>query len=295
MTLAISQLYVYPVKSCRGILLDKVKLGKYGFLFDRLWVLVNKDNIFITARTHPKLVTIVQSITEDPLNSNKVLIKLEAEGNHEPLFLNPTPLSFGPEIEAAIWKDQVAGHDCGEEAAAWFSKAVGESVRLLIKGARARKVRDLYLERDGLGLINSETGFADGFPLLIASEESLEQLKKELPDDVKDSVDMRNFRPNLVIRGCSKPYEEDEYGVIRIGAVEFHCDKPCSRCSFPNVNPETGIPHKLEPSKTLMKSRRAFPHIQKYSAFFGINAIPLSSGGTLEVGQAVEVISRTEK
>ncbi|KAJ9062399.1 hypothetical protein DSO57_1011307 [Entomophthora muscae] len=219
MTLAISQLYVYPVKSCRGILLDKAKLGKYGFLFDRLWVLVNKDNIFITARTHPKLVTIVQSITEDPLDSNKVLMKLEAEGNHEPLFLNPTPLSFGPEIEVAIWKDQVAGHDCGEEAATWFSKAVGESVRLLIKGARARKVRDLYLERDGLGLINSETGFADGFPLLIASEESLEQLKKE---------------PNLVIRGCSKPYEEDEYGVIRIGAVEFHCDKPCSRCSFPN-------------------------------------------------------------
>ncbi|KAJ9080203.1 hypothetical protein DSO57_1027568 [Entomophthora muscae] len=170
-------------------------------------------------------------------------------------------------------------------------------VRVILKGKHPRKVDDFYLKRDGLGLVQSEVAFSVGFPILMTSEESLESLRKELPEDVRDTIGMKNFRANLVIRGCSKPYEEDEFGIINIGGARFHCDAPCGRCVFINHDPESKDPRstKHEPLKTLMRIRRNYPHIYKFNPFFGIYLIPLLNEGSIEVGQAIQIISRTEK
>ncbi|KAI0225169.1 hypothetical protein L0F63_004014 [Massospora cicadina] len=106
-------------------------------------------------------------------------------------FMNPYTLIQNKKcsvlkIQVTIWDDQAYGYDCGDVAAGWFSEVLGEKVRLLIKGTCPRKVGDLYLQRDGLGHINSETAFADEFPILMTSEESLKALQEELPFDVKE-------------------------------------------------------------------------------------------------------------
>lgn len=205
---------------------------------------------------------------------------MEARENQLSLFLDPNPESRGPEVEVTTWKDKVIGTDCGDEVGAWFSRVLGMRVRLLMKGNRPRKVPDIYLKRDGQGHIKSEAAFSVGFPILLTSEESLESLRQELPEDIRDAIGMRNFRTNLVIRGCSKPYEEDEFGIIRIGGVDFHCDAPCGRCIFINRDPEAQEPDVdlHEPLKTLMRIRRNYPHIYKYNPFFGIYLIPLFNG-----------------
>jgi len=247
-----------------------------GFELDRLWAVTTSEYKVITARSHPKLVMVKQSLMT--LNE-KTLVKLEADSISRPLILDPLSKEIGKSVEFYVWDDKVHGFDFGDGAASWFSEFLGEAgYRLLIKGPQPRIISDLYLKREGFENLKPETGFADGFPILITSKESLQELQKNLPEDAKSEIGMLNFRPNLVLQGFPKPYEEDNLGVIRIGGVKMHCDKPCSRCSFPNVNPETGVPHKTEPSKTLMKTRRCFPHIGKYQYFFGINCIPLQQG-----------------
>ena len=76
-----------------------------------------------------------------------------------------------------------------------------------------------------------QTAFADGYPFLILSQESLSDLNKRLSSPVA----MRNFRPNIVIKGCKKPYEEDTWKQIRIGPDHsndhlFFLVARCTRC-----------------------------------------------------------------
>src|SRR5207244_2548695 len=79
-----------------------------------------------------------------------------------------------------------------------------------------------------------QVGFADGFPLLLIAEASLEELNRRLAAPVT----MKRFRPNLVVQGAP-PFAEDTWRHISIGGLDFQVVKPCERCSIPNVDPET--------------------------------------------------------
>jgi uncharacterized protein YcbX len=97
---------------------------------------------------------------------------------------------------------------------------------------------------------NGQTAFADGFPFLLASKESLGALNEKL--DVP--VEMRNFRPNIVVEGCS-PYEEDVWHEISINSLRMKLVKPCARCKIPTVNPDTGT---MDPNNQPSRSMKTF-------------------------------------
>jgi uncharacterized protein YcbX len=125
------------------------------------------------------------------------------------------------------------------------------------------------------------TSFSDGFPLLLISEASLQDLNSrlELP------VPMRRFRPNLVISGCT-PYAEDEWQRIRIGEIEFEVAKPCSRCIIPTIDTETAQRNPdREPLRTLATYRR-----RDNKVYFGQNLIHRGTG-LLKVGDPLEIIA----
>ena len=136
-----------------------------------------------------------------------------------------------------------------------------------------RKVNAEYSIND-----DDHTGFADGYPILIISEESLHDLNGKLDS----ALPMNRFRPNLVVKGC-KPFEEDSWKRIRIGDVELALVKPCARCEVTTIDKET-LERSKEPLKTLGKYRK-----HKLGAIFGVNVIPLNSG-KLTVGGSVEII-----
>lgn len=52
--------------------------------------------------------------------------------------------------------------------------------------------------------------YADGFPYLLISEASLEELNNMIGGETDQKMIMRRFRPNIVVRGATA-FEEDTY------------------------------------------------------------------------------------
>jgi len=97
-------------------------------------------------------------------------------------------------------------------------------------------------------------------------------------------VDMRRFRPNIVVEGLA-PWEEDGWRKLRIGAQYFDIVKPCSRCVLTTVDPDTGIKDTgLQPLRTLSGFRKTADGV-----IFGQNAIH-ESPGIIHVDDSVTVI-----
>ena len=67
MRLAIHSLYSYPVKSCAGIAHQRVRVTESGLDFDRHWVIVDAQGVFMTQRQHPRMVLIRPEPTGDGL------------------------------------------------------------------------------------------------------------------------------------------------------------------------------------------------------------------------------------
>ena len=122
MAITVQELNIYPLKSARGIPKARVRLAATGFEWDRHWLVIREDGMFLTQRTHPLLTHILTDLTDDGL-------LLSAEGRE------PVRLPFAPQGAARpvrIWKDDCQGLDQGDEAAAWVSGVLGERVRIEI-------------------------------------------------------------------------------------------------------------------------------------------------------------------
>jgi len=111
-----------------------------------------------------------------------------------------------------------------------------------------------------------EVSFADGYPLLMISEESLSQLNEKLTHPIK----MDRFRANLIVKG-GHPHIEDEYHDIQVGKVRLKALKPCSRCSVITIDQATTQKTK-EPLATLSEYRKVGNKV-----LFGQNLILQSS------------------
>ena len=274
--LVLTRLYVYPVKSCRGLALRESRLDAYGLAHDREWMIVDPGGRFLTQREHPRMARIAPALTDEGL-------ELRAPGI-SPLVL-PWPGERGDRglRRVRIWRDEVWAVDEGDEAAGWLSAVLGIPCRLVRRDPGfVRRVPASYA-------ISSEdrVGFADGFPLLLISQASLDDLNARL----SRSVGMERFRPNLVVAGCD-PYEEDTWKVLRINEVTLHAVKPCSRCTIPTVDPETGERDpRGEPLLTLTRYRRGADG----KVYLGQNLVHEPKEGTLRVGDPVRILETRER
>lgn len=257
-------LFRYPVKSLKGSGLTRTMLDARGVSLDRHWMLVDSDGIFISQRKLPRMILVRTQIASDRLT-------LQAPGMPNLLV---APESSGDESMAVkIWDDECVARCVGEGADLWLSEFLHRECRLVYLPDDQLRQVDLNYAVEG-----DQTGFSDGFPLLLLSEASLQDLNHRLPEPLP----MERFRPNLVVSGC-EPYAEDQWRRIRIGEIEFLVVKPCSRCAITGVNPEdarTGP----EPLQTLNSYRR-----QGNRVYFGQNIIH-ETKGELALGMEVEVL-----
>ncbi len=263
--ITISNLTYYPIKACRGFDVPASKVERMGLEHDRRMMVVTPDGGFLTQREHPRLALITPTLQNDSLtlsapNFDSLQIGIQTSGT-------PTPVD--------IWASKgVDAIDQGDEAAAWLSDWLGISVRLVhFADGYMRNVNPEYAVN-----ADDHTGFADGYPILIISEESLQDLNSRLDSPVP----MNRFRPNLVVKGC-EPFAEDTWKRIRIGGVEMALVKPCARCVVTTIDKET-LEKNKEPLKTLSRYRR-----HELGAIFGMNAIPLNEG-KIEIGMEVEIL-----
>jgi uncharacterized protein YcbX len=271
--ITLTGLHRYPIKSCSGHALGQAVVEPWGLAGDRRWMLVDDDGVVVTARKYPRLVLVTPELGADGL--------LVQAPDADPLLV-ATP--DGRALTAVrVFSSQVTAAVASEPAHAWFSRVLGTPVRLVYLDDPSRRRPDPAYSREG-----DRVSFADGFPLLLATEESLAALNgliAEGPFAREGPVSMRRFRPNLVVAGAPA-WAEDGWRVLQIGGGSFRAVKACDRCVFTTIDPATARRGK-EPLTTLARCRRWDGKV-----WFAINLIPDSPGVALCLGDQIEVVEQ---
>lgn len=268
----ITALNIYPVKSCRGIALDRARIATTGFAHDREWLIVDGNGRFVTQREESRLALIVTTISGDGLT-------LTAPGNGAltvPLDLNEDP------VEVTCWRDRCAAFDAGSRAAQWLETFLGAEHRLVRFNRDRPRPSDAAWTRD----IRALNHFSDAFPWLIISEASLRDLNSRLALPLP----MNRFRPNIVVDGLVA-YGEDEVHEFHDGNVRLRVVKGCTRCAITTTDQATGQRTTDEPLRTLSGYRL---DRQLKGVIFGQNAILVDGlGKELSVGQELKTTALT--
>lgn len=264
--ITITALNIYPVKSCRGIALDHALITDTGFAHDREWLIVRSNGQFVTQREAPRLALIGTALTIHALT-------LSAPG----MELLTIPLDArGAAIEVTCWRDRCAAFDAGAEAASWLSAFLGAPCQL-VRFDRARKRPSSTEWTHGIEALNQ---FSDGFPWLIISQASLDDLNSRL----EQPLPMNRFRPNIVVDGLPA-YGEDDVHELHTDGVTLRTVKACTRCAIPTTDQATAQRESDEPLRTLHNYRFSK---ELRGVLFGQNAILTSgSGRELAVGQSL--------
>lgn len=259
----VHSLWVYPVKSLPGIPVNEFALDDFGPVGDRRWMIIDADRQFVTQRNHPELARIGVS-----LQGNHVVVQIPGQGRYT---LSPSEES----LRALVWRDWTQACVGQADANEALSRFCGKALRFVYMPDESFRRVDTARVTD-----LRRVSFADGFPLLITNLASLEELNSRLDAP----VEMRRFRPNVVVEGAA-PWAEDQWRVLQVGDNEFSLVKPCSRCVMTTVDPESGIKDAgVQPLRTLSAYRRTDDGV-----IFGMNAIH-ETDGRVRVGDSVTTI-----
>lgn len=274
----IARLFVYPIKSCAGIELQESVLTETGLDLDRAWMVVDDKGVFVSQRELPRMA----------------LIKPQLR-HYDVVLRAPGMLALHIEIDAVeqpvtvrIWRDEVKAYDMGDVAAQWFSDFLGRKLRLVRFDPDHRRLSNL----DWTGGIEAPNQFADGYPVLVLSQASLDQFNDKLVAAGQVPVGIERFRPNVVLSGL-QAHDEDQLDTLHIAAQEevlLKPVKPCPRCPIPNIDPATG--QSSPEVGDLLQSYRKNERVNG-AVTFGVNAIVTQGAEQmLRVGQAVSAAFR---
>lgn len=248
----ISALYHFPVKSLQGHKSKSLRMDQFGAINDRRWMLVDCEGQFVTQRRLRAMAQLRATITIDG-------VRLENPEGENIEIRHPGAEATVRSVR--VWDDDVNARDAGDDAAHWLSEKLQSPVRLVAMGDEFQ--RPLKAPRT-----DRQVGFADAAPLLVISQESLDDLNSRLADPVS----MLRFRPNLVVSGC-EPFAEDSWNTLTVhtsdGPLVLDCTHPCARCAIPGLHPFTGRAQK-EPLRTLAQYRRW----EDGQIYFGMNLAP---------------------
>ena len=278
----IARLFVHPIKSCAGVDLQEALLTETGLEFDRAWMVVDADGVFVSQRELPRMVLIRPQLRHYEM-------VLRAPGM---LALHVAFDRVEQPVRVRVWKDEVAAYDMGDVAAQWFSDFLSEP------GAprRLRLVRFDPAHRrlsnpKWTGGLEAQNQFSDGFAVLVTSEASLAELNARLAAAGHAAVGMERFRPNIVLGGIES-HDEDRFDLLRIATggdrdapAELRPAKPCSRCPVPDIDPATA-----RSSPEVGDTLRGYRSDARVGGAitFGMNAVVVSGiDHLLRVGQAV--------
>jgi len=264
----IASLTIYPVKSLGGIALDEAMVTPRGLAGDRRWMIVDNAGRFVTRRECPVLARIAMAM--EPGGG----FRLNAGGEGSALL--PQAAGGPPMSEVKVWRDRVGAVLVDNEASALISHVAGRVLRLAyMPDAAVRAVDPAY------GAEGDMVSFADGFPILVTSEASLDALNAVL----EHPVPMERFRPNLVVAGDEgpEPWAEGEWRGLRAGGLALDMVKPCSRCIVITQDHRTG---EQPDGNAPLKALRGLGRVGRDGVLFGMNAVPRTTG-RIAVGDAI--------
>jgi uncharacterized protein YcbX len=272
MSLTLSAINRFPVKSCRGHEVPSATVEPWGLAGDRRWLVVDDDGTCVTAREHPRMLLITPQLRPD---GGLALTSRDAP----PLSVDVP--SADVLVPVQVWNSNLVAALASPAACAWFSQVIGESVRLVHLDDPTRRHPN-----PAFALPTDYVSFADSYPLLLATTTSLDALNDwiaEGPRAAEGPMPMTRFRPNVVVTGGAA-WDEDGWRRIRIGEALFRVVKGCDRCTMTMTDPDSALRGK-EPIATLARHRR-----WDGETWFGMNIVPDNPGVTIAVGDEVEVL-----
>ncbi|WP_020653653.1 MOSC domain-containing protein [Massilia niastensis] len=273
----LSELVLYPIKSCAGISVPEAELSIAGLsvdgVHDREWMLVSREGKFLTQREYPRMALVRPQVADGAL-------VVEAPG----MPALRLPLAFdaaAPAMQVQIWDHSVSAADCGDAAAAWFADAIGGPCRLV----RFRPDIVRPTSTRWTGGVPAQALFADGYPLLLIGQASLDDLNAKLAASGRAPLPMNRFRPNLVVEGI-EAFEEDFVESFDADGVALRPVKPCARCPIPSIDQASGVagPDPID----ILVTYRANPRMEG-AVCMGMNCIVIDGvGRRLFVGQQLD-------
>ncbi len=264
-------LYVYPVKSLGGMAVEQWPVEPRGLVFDRRWMVVSPEGMFLTQRELPQMARIRAHVAwEDALAGRPELTLVDDRG--EMVRVAP-PEPDRPRLWVSVWDDEVAALWVDPQADAWLQERLRVPCRLVFFPEDEHRALSRRYGRPGEG-----TWFADAYPVLVLTQASVEDLARR----VGRPLEVERFRPNVVVAGAPA-YAEDAWSRLVIGGVPVRMTRSCARCSIVTVDPRTGRRTDEEPLATLARYRKEGDRV-----LFGRYGVPEATG-VWQVGMPVEV------
>jgi len=288
----VSKLFIYPVKSCKGVEVGTFTAGQHaaenGDLVDRQLMVVDNKKKLVTARKFPNMVLIEVSVKDDVLTLTypgmecvqvNIAVKDDMENGYD------------------VFGELCQGVDLGDEVGVWLSDVIlndeDGGLRLIchpkMSSSRPNKTANIVSPNMRP---EDRPYFADTFAYMMLSKASIEGLNKLLNEENVDmEVEETRFRPNILIEGDFPEFSEDKWPSLKIGDVIFRNVRVCDRCVFTSVDPFMGDKHpQQEPLKTLRKYRSAVEEDEKKiwgsSPFFGV-FLAADNKGSIKTGDSI--------
>lgn len=276
----VSQLCIYPIKSCQGIQLETAEITAKGMLWDREMMIISQRGKFLTQRQFPQLAKVQVELCNDSLTISV------SDRSLKPLTFTPTLIGETRDVE--IWGDFTTAIDQGDAVAQWFHQVLELENTKQCRLVRQSPKYERKVKQKLAGEHKNTVSFADGYPCLLTTTASLAELNRRIADtyqDASQTVSMDRFRSNIVVE-TDVPFEEDNWKTIEIGSIKFAMIKPCSRCIITTIDQQKGDRNSLkEPLRTL----GTFRQFGEQGVMFGENIIPYHSG-KIAVGDRLKVL-----
>jgi uncharacterized protein YcbX len=277
-TLKTTGLYIYPVKSMKGIAVDKAQLTSKGLLYDRHWMVVGENDKFITQRDIPRM-----ALVNTRLGEEGVELSMQGHGS----ISVPFDLFHGAQIETSVWRVKCQAVDQGEHISDWLTRALGSKKPLRL----VRMDPDFTRPQNKPEIMGEQTttDFADAAPFMVANQASLDELNSVLQSNSSLAVPMNRFRPNIVVQGL-EPFAEHKLAGFGAENYELRLRAPCERCIITTVDQETAEkdPHG-QPFKTL-QTINPIPTKVKAPAFGQYATLTRGEAQNIVVGDRFEPI-----
>lgn len=268
----VSDLFIYPLKSARGIALPSTEIDAYGLPGDRRAMVTDADGHFITQRELPALARI-------DVQPEAGAFRLLMQGKPEIAVPPPHP---DRRLDVIVWRSTVSAALADDDSNARLSEWLGREVKLVFFDGQAQRTANAEWAGG-----DTPVTFSDGYQILVTTTGSLKALNADLSAHAEGGVGMERFRPNVVI-DTDEAWAEDRWAAIEIAGIRFDLVKPCARCIMTTQDQLTGSREVANPMPAMgrirMSGDRRVP-----GPLFGWNVTPRGTG-RVTIGDQVKVI-----
>jgi uncharacterized protein len=270
MTITVTQINIFPVKGLAGISLSSSGVTTRGLKYDRRFMVIDSDHEFVSQREVPKMATVWTELIDGQIEL--------AAPDRDAVSFDAEPAAR-PTRTVRVWSSHVHAHTVSAAADEWLSDYLGFDARLVyMPDSSERRCSPEYAKNGEI------VSFADGYPILIASEDSLADLNTRIAANGGSAVPINRFRANIVVSGAA-PWAEDNWGDFTIGGATLRAVKPCSRCQVTTTDQASGEVRGPEPLRTLSSFRQTAKGPK-----FGVNLVPVTLGG-IKLGDELKLAS----